>query len=279
MHRIRTFQQFREKLLFSSYFINSQWLLSNLSLSSPERKQLEIDKCQGERKRNIPSLGMYMYSYTSIVDGPTTPARWEIAKAYRLVAVLVTGNSSDQGHSGRFIDACRATFTVVTRVNHSHRGHGGREADLDNHAHDPIRPIFTRSRWMDPTWRTHHTPSPSLPLPLSASESITLFPLRNGQDSRKSIIESTFPLPLPAMGLYISPRLPRVLYDPHFHQSCVHYALGRCIRCDPCIGVIMRGLLWQVYVWGLVEEALGLMGKGGWEGRELQWYVLFRMWG
>lgn len=144
MHRIRTFQQFREKLLFSSYFINSQWLLSNLSLSSPERKQLEIDKCQGERKRNIPSLGMYMYSYTSIVDGPTTPARWEIAKAYRLVAVLVTGNSSDQGHSGRFIDACRATFTVVTRVNHSHRGHGGREADLDNHA--PIRPIFTRSR-------------------------------------------------------------------------------------------------------------------------------------
>lgn len=204
-----------------------------------------------EKKKCILSwdihIYIYIYMHRGWADYACQVAPWEIAKAYRLVAaVLVTGNSSDQGHSGCFIDACRATFTVVTRVNHSHRGHGGREADLDNHAHDPIRPIFTRSRWMDPTWRTHHTPSLPLSSPLSlslfASESITLFPLRNGQDSRKSIIESTSPpLPLPTMGLYVSPRLPRVLYDPAFPP----------IMCALCAWslYLMRSLYRGNYAW------------------------------
>lgn len=100
----------------------------------------------------------------------------------------------------------RATFTGVTRVNHSHRGHErSREADLDNCVHDPVRPIFTEAG----EWIRHdaHTmplfPSlilslrsplsslspfrsfPSRHLRLSFPRSITLFPLRNDQDSRK----------------------------------------------------------------------------------------------
>lgn len=90
----------------------------------------------------------------------------------------------------------------------------------------------------------HTIPPPSL-LPsfsLFASESITLFPLRNGQDSRKSIIESTSPpLPLPAMGLYVSPRLPRVLYDPAFPP----------IMCALCAWslYLMRSLYRGNYAW------------------------------
>lgn len=50
------------------------------------------------------------------------PGDIEVAGHIDCSCGLVTGNSSDQGHSGRFIDASRYIHGV-TRVNHSHRGH------------------------------------------------------------------------------------------------------------------------------------------------------------
>lgn len=50
------------------------------------------------------------------------PGDIEVAGHVGCSCGLVTGNSSDQGHFGRFIDASRYIHGV-TRVNHSHRGH------------------------------------------------------------------------------------------------------------------------------------------------------------